>query len=89
MDVEQHAGRVRNHVSRPLVRMDIPAFSTSGRPLMIWGSDNSIAGTRVFIPEITNAEKAPSNAKAAAKTGEVPASGGEASPVSNRKEEAA
>ncbi|MEF2551318.1 hypothetical protein VQ042_08060 [Aurantimonas sp. A2-1-M11] len=57
MGVEQHARPGWHHSSRPLVRMDIPSFSRTGRPEMIWGRDNSIAGTRVFDPETTNAEK--------------------------------
>lgn len=71
MDVEQHARPGTSAMTRRLVRMDIPAFSPSGRREMIWGSDGSLAATRVYIPETTNAEEPPSNGKAASKAGEV------------------
>lgn len=55
----------------------------------IYGMSKGAVPALEFHPEPMNAEEAPSNAKAASKTGEVPASGGEASPVSNLTEEAA
>lgn len=72
----------------------LPSLEIGGTS--IWGRTALVGNVRVhaFTPETPasetpNAEEARSNAKAASKAGEAPASGGQTSPVSNLKEEAA
>jgi len=87
MDVEQHARPGTSAMTRRLVRMDIPAFSPSGRREMIWGSDGSLAATRVYIPETTNAEKV--NLTPKPRPGPARSPDALASPVGNSKNEEA